>query len=113
MQERDGNPDVPGQWIEQGSEVDFPGLKIFLQTFPGKERVRASNERLESPGAIMMLCWSGVMEMEEGSASPGTATYERGAGPVVGRPGRLIVSPGKIFQHYSEKIFLASSDHTK
>ena len=89
MQDREGNPDVPGQWMEHGSEVGLPGLRIFLQTFPEDNNQSVSLTVREGaqpglPGAIVICPWAGpgpglllargVMEMEDDWAWPGTAT---------------------------------------
>ena len=59
VQDREGNPEVPGQCMEHGSEVDLPGLRIFLQTFPEDNTGSVSLTgtelgQLRLPGAIMI-----------------------------------------------------------
>ena len=69
MQDREGKPEVPGQWMEHGREVGLPGRRIFLQTFPGAIVICPCAG--PEPG---LLLERGVMEMEEGWAWPGTDT---------------------------------------
>ena len=68
MQEREGKPVTPGQWMEQNTEVFTPGLMIFLAVLAGAGARGAA--------------WPprGVMEMEEGWDWPGTGITPHGPG---------------------------------
>ena len=58
MQEREGNPDTPGQWIEQGSSVGLDGLIILGLGLTGS---RGMGAKFMVTGLLLR----GVMDMEE------------------------------------------------
>lgn len=58
MQEREGNPDTPGQWIEQGSSVGLDGLIILGLGLVGSRGIGG----MFIPMGLLL---NGVMDMEE------------------------------------------------
>jgi len=58
VQEREGKPDTPGQWIEQGRRVGLDGLIILGVAFTGS---KGRGGRFMPTGLLLR----GVMEMED------------------------------------------------
>ena len=66
MQESEGKPVTPGQWMEQNTEVLVPGLMIFLAMLVTTEGAGAMGTGV----LVLVTCCCcpprGVMEIEEG-----------------------------------------------
>ena len=58
VQEREGNPDTPGQWIEQGNSVGLDGRIILGLGLTGS---RGMGAKFMVTGLLLR----GVMDMEE------------------------------------------------
>ena len=59
VQDREGNPDTPGQWIEHGRRVGLDGLMILGVAFSGS----MGRGGMFMPSGLLLR---GVMEIEEG-----------------------------------------------